>query len=100
MEKNFYYGTSSKNKVGERLIPSFRQYQKNIKKIPVTDSIDAAVFYAKRSAEKDEGIPVVYLVKPNKQNLIKKTSTDYVTSDATIIQQVDITDYLTSNNPN
>lgn len=99
MEKNFYYGTSNKIKVGTELKPTFYSVKefyarKNTKRIPVTDSIDAAVFYAKRSAEKDNGIPVVYLVEPNKQNLLQKTSTDYVTSDAKIIKQIDIEEYL------
>ena len=87
-QREFYYGTSDKVNVGEWLIPSVNARKSSVKlfkKVQVTDNLDAAIYYAKRASEKDGGNPVVYIVEPEKSDLLKKNRTDYITPKAKII---------------
>lgn len=83
--KEYYYGTSSKVNIGEWLTPTPKAIAIGKRTVQVTDSLDAAIFYAKRTSDKDSGEPVVYIVEPVLRDLLQKNSTDYITSRAKII---------------
>ena len=91
LNSQFYHGTSSNISVGEYLVPTARalsRYKKS--RVFITDSIDAALFYAKKNVEKHGGDPVIYKVQPDYFSISKISKTDYVTTNAKVVGTVEL----------
>lgn len=94
----FYHGTTKQLNVGDYLTYSSITHNKNMGtynyhknyRVRVTKDIESAVYYAKKSAEEKQCTPFVYVVEPDKLSLVQKSKFDYVTSNAKIIEIVDL----------
>ena len=91
LDSQFYHGTSSQIQIGDYLVPTARslaRYRKS--RVFITDSIDAALFYAKKNAEKHGGDPVIYKVEPDYFSISKISKTDYVTTNAKVVGVINL----------
>lgn len=87
MRKNkmiFYHGTSTNIKINNILLPPSEtgllreDFRKNLRdKVFVTISKPSAIRYAKRAVEQFGGEAIIYIVKPDRESLIKR-GTEYL----------------------
>lgn len=89
----FYHGTTNKYSIGDYITPASKSnaqtiktlYRRKTAKVYVTNNVDAAKFYANRSAEQSGEQPIIYIVRPDKQTLVKVSKTDFATANAQIL---------------
>ena len=91
----YYHGTTSLYEIGEYLDPTSKNtnlktlYKRRTAKVSITNNLDTAIYYAKKSAEENGGEPVVYEVEPNIFMLLRVGKNIFITDKAKILGKVE-----------